>query len=140
MCDFFASRRFWRKGPGSCHPSCDCVHLSTGAPFTLFQRGHLQQGRALVPSELLLLSADICVFPAPAQPLLQTDQICLMSPQTPAKPQNPRKERPNIPWCDPKVLLMWSNTDSKHFMFMPKSDSQTKLSGQSWAVSKNTSL
>lgn len=32
-------------------------------------------------------------FPSPAQPLLQTDRICLMSPQTHAKPQNPRKER-----------------------------------------------
>lgn len=31
LCDFLASRRFWRKGPGLCHPSC--VHLSTGAQF-----------------------------------------------------------------------------------------------------------
>lgn len=74
-----------------------------------------------MPSELLFLSIDLCIFPGESphsSPSLPKRPDLPAVPQAHTKPQE--KQRSNMPWYDPKVLLMWTKIDSERLMLTPK--------------------
>lgn len=123
LCDSFAARGMWSKVAGSCHFAvsvsvCPLGHdLSYSKVDASSRADNLCSQRSCFPpltSPFSQVSASI------AHPLLQTDQISLLSLRLMQSPKVQENKRPNMPWYDLKVLPVQSKIDSEYIMLMPK--------------------